>query len=244
MLNRIQIEKYSRQIKIPEVGVEGQKKLLKSKVLVIGAGGLGSSAIQFLSAAGVGMLGIVDYDRVEISNLQRQTIHAGKIGLNKAVSAKIFVKELNEDIKVDAYPTKIEEIPEIIKKYDIVLDCTDNLESKFFINDLCIRYNTSYVHASAVGFMGEIMTVIPKTTACYRCLFKSIPKEVITSEEFGVISAAPGVVGAMQALEAIKYLLGVGNLITNRLLYMDFLSMEFVDIKVERDPNCLGCGTI
>uniref|UniRef100_A0A7J3TJH4 HesA/MoeB/ThiF family protein n=1 Tax=Geoglobus ahangari TaxID=113653 RepID=A0A7J3TJH4_9EURY len=243
MLNRIQMERYSRQIKIPEVGVEGQEKLLKSKVLIIGAGGLGSSAIQFLAAAGIGRLGIVDYDRVDTSNLQRQTIHARKVGLNKAVSAKIFVKDLNEDVKVDVYPKRIEEIPEIIKKYDIVLDCTDNLKSKFFINDLCVRYSTPYVHASAVGFMGEIMTVIPKTTACYRCVFKTIPKEAITSEEFGVISAAPGVIGAMQALEAIKYLLGL-NLITNRLLYMDFLSTEFVDIRVERDPNCPVCGTI
>jgi len=170
MLSKIQIERYSRQIKI--VGVEGQEKLLKSKVLVIGAGGLGSSAIQFLAASGIGRLGVVDPDRVEISNLQRQTIHAGRIGLNKAESARLFARQLNEDVEVDAYPTKIEEIPEIVREYDVVLDCVDDLKSKFFINDICVKYGVPYVHASAVGFVGEIMTVI-KDTACYRCVFNT-----------------------------------------------------------------------
>ncbi len=244
-MNEKQLKRYSRQILMPEVGKDGQEKLLESKVLIIGAGGLGSAAIQFLASAGVGFIGIADGDVVDVSNLQRQTIHAGNVGMNKAESAKKFVEKLNEDVKVKAYPFNVSaENSEIVKGYDIVLDCTDNIESKFLINDICIEFGIPYIHASVVKFMGEVMTVLPKKTACYRCLFKEIPKDVMTAEQFGVISAAPGVIGSIQAVESLKFLLNIGELLTNRMLYIDLLSMEFFDVKIERDANCPVCGEL
>lgn len=247
MLNDEQIKRYSRQIIIPEIGGKGQKKLLKAKVLVIGAGGLGSAAIQYLAGAGVGTLGIVDGDKVDISNLHRQPIHAGNLGENKALSAKKFVETLNPDVKVDTYPFNIDpsNIRELIKKYDVVLDCTDNFSSRFLINDACVLERKPLVHAAVLRFEGQIITILPGESACYRCLFRRAPPPGTTPScrEAGIIGMATGILGTLQAMEAIKIILGFKDkLLTNTLLYVDLLTMEFTKMKVKRDENCPICS--
>ncbi|ADC66337.1 UBA/THIF-type NAD/FAD binding protein [Ferroglobus placidus DSM 10642] len=246
MLTDEQIKRYARQIIMPEIGVKGQLKLLDSSVLVVGAGGLGSPAIQYLAGAGVGRIGIVDGDVVDISNLQRQTIHAGNLGMNKAESAKIFVEKLNPDVKVDVYPFNLtpENAREIIKKYDVVLDCTDNFVARFLINDACVIEEVPFVHAAVLRFEGEIMTVVPKESACYRCVFKHAPPPgtVPSCQEAGVVGATVGVLGTLQAVEAIKLLLGIGETLVNRMLHVDLLTMDFTELKLRKDPECPVCS--
>ena len=246
MLTDEQIKRYARQIIMPEIGVKGQIKLLESSVLVVGAGGLGSPAIQYLAGAGVGRIGIVDGDSVDVSNLQRQTIHAGNLGMNKAESARIFVEKLNPDVKVDVYAFNLtpENARGIIKKYDVVLDCTDNFVSRFLINDACVIEEVPFVHAAVLRFEGEIMTVIPKETACYRCVFKHAPPPgtVPTCQEAGVIGATVGVLGTLQAIEAIKIITGIGETLANRMLHVDLLTMDFTELKLRKDPDCPVCS--
>ncbi len=246
MLDEDSIKRYSRQIIIPEIGEEGQVKLFNSSVLVIGAGGLGSAAIQYLAGAGVGRIGIVDGDVVDISNLHRQQIHAGKLGKNKAISAREFVKKLNPRISVDVYAFNINpyNIRDIIRKYDVILDCTDNFCSKFLINDACVLERKPLVLASVLRFEGQIITIIPGETACYRCLFKRAPSsETLSARVSGIIGTVPGVFGVLQAMEAIKIILGYKNeLLTNTLLYIDLLNMEFLKVKVRKDENCPICS--
>lgn len=246
MLTDEQIKRYARQIIMPEIGVKGQLKLLESSVLVVGAGGLGSPAIQYLAGAGVGRIGIVDGDEVDISNLQRQTIHAGNLGMNKAESAKIFVEKLNPDVKVDVYPFNLtpENARDIIKKYDVVLDCTDNFVARFLINDACVIEEVPFVHAAVLRFEGELMTIVPKESACYRCVFKHAPPPgtVPTCQEAGVVGATVGVLGTLQAIEAIKLLLGIGEPLVNRMLHVDLLTMDFTELKLRKDPSCPVCS--
>ncbi len=246
MLTDEQIKRYARQIIMPEIGVKGQLKLLESSVLVVGAGGLGSPAIQYLAGAGVGRIGIVDGDEVDISNLQRQTIHAGNLGMNKAESAKTFVEKLNPDVKVDVYPFNLtpENAREIIRKYDVVLDCTDNFVARFLINDACVIEEVSFVHAAVLRFEGELMTIVPKESACYRCVFKHAPPPgtVPTCQEAGVVGATVGVLGTLQAIEAIKLLLGIGEPLVNRMLHVDLLTMDFTELKLRKDPECPVCS--
>ncbi|WP_290901572.1 HesA/MoeB/ThiF family protein [Ferroglobus sp.] len=246
MLTEEQIKRYARQIIMPEIGVKGQLKLLESSVLVVGAGGLGSPAIQYLAGAGVGRIGIVDGDEVDISNLQRQTIHAGNLGMNKAESAKTFVEKLNPDVKVDVYPFNLtpENAREIIRKYDVVLDCTDNFVARFLINDACVIEEVPFVHAAVLRFEGELMTIVPKESACYRCVFKHAPPPgtVPTCQEAGVVGATVGVLGTLQAIEAIKLLLGIGEPLVNRMLHIDLLTMDFTELKLRKDPECPVCS--
>ncbi len=246
MLTDEQIKRYARQIIMPEVGVKGQKKLLESSVLVVGAGGLGSPAIQYLAGAGIGKIGIVDGDVVDISNLQRQTIHAGNLGMNKAESAKLFVEKLNPDVEVEAYPFNVtpENARELVKNYDVVLDCTDNFVARFLINDACVIEEVPFVHAAVLRFEGEIMTVVPKETACYRCVFKHAPPPgtVPSCQEAGVIGATVGVLGTLQAVEAIKVLLDIGEILANRMLHVDLLTMDFTELKLRKDPECPVCS--
>ncbi len=246
MLTDEQIKRYARQIIMPEIGVKGQLKLLESSVLVVGAGGLGSPAIQYLAGAGVGRIGIVDGDEVDISNLQRQTIHAGNLGMNKAESAKTFVEKLNPDVKVDVYPFNLtpENAREIIRKYDVVLDCTDNFVARFLINDACVIEEVPFVHAAVLRFEGELMTIVPKESACYRCVFKHAPPPgtVPTCQEAGVVGATVGVLGTLQAIEAIKLLLGIGEPLVNRMLHIDLLTMDFTELKLRKDPECPVCS--
>ena len=243
-----QNKRYSRQLVMKEIGESGQKKLLSSSVLVIGAGGLGSPALMYLASAGVGTIGIADADEVDVSNLQRQVIHnCADIGKAKVESAKEKINKWNPDVNVKTYKTYVnsENIAELISDYDFVLDCTDNFGSKFLINDYCVKAEKPFCHAGVVGFEGQLMTYIPHKSPCYRCVFEEEPKagDVPLPKEVGVISAACGVIGSLQAMEAIKYILGKGDLLTGYLLTYDALKMEFRKIKLPSNThNCAVCG--
>lgn len=239
-----QAKRYSRHFVLREIGIFGQEKLLSGKVLVIGAGGLGSSAIMYLAAAGVGTLGIADYDVVDYSNLQRQVIHGERsVGARKVESAREFVHGLNSDVKVETISERLtsQNILQVVENYDFVLDCTDRFETKFLINDACVLAKKPYCHAGAIGFEGQIMTYLPGS-ACLRCLLGEIPKDAPTCEDFGVVGAAVGVLGSMQALEAVKFLVGQGELLVNRLLKYDGLASKVQIIKCKPDSDCRACG--
>ncbi|WMW25289.1 molybdopterin-synthase adenylyltransferase MoeB [Methanolobus sediminis] len=241
-----QIQRYSRHIILQEVGGTGQQKLLSSKVLCIGAGGLGSPVIQYLAAAGVGTIGIVDDDIVDISNLQRQVIHAGNVSMPKVESAQRYVENLNPDVKVITYNERIspDNILDIIKDYDIVVDGSDNFATRYLVNDACVLAKKPLSHGSIFRFEGHVMTILPDEGPCYRCLFEHAPPAgmVPSCQEAGVLGVLPGVIGTMQATEVIKYLLGVGDLLKGRLVFYDALNMSFDEIKVRRDPTCPVCG--
>ena len=243
-----QLERYSRHIILKEVGVKGQKKLLNGKVLIIGAGGLGAPAALYLAAAGVGTIGIADADEVDLSNLQRQVIHTtADIGKAKVKSAKETMEAINPDVKVNTYRKfiKADNIREIIREYDFVIDGTDNFPAKFLINDACVLEKKPFSHAGIIRFKGQLMTYVPGEGPCYRCVFQSPPPAdaVPTCKQAGVIGAMGGVIGSLQAMEAIKYLLGVGDLLTGRLLTYDALTMEFHTVKLPKHvPTCAVCG--
>lgn len=242
-----QMERYSRHIILKEVGVKGQKKLLASKVLIIGAGGLGAPAALYLAAAGVGTIGIVDADVVDLSNLQRQVIHTTKdLGKEKVASAAETMEAINPDITVNTYHTFVtsENVMDLIKDYDFILDGTDNFPAKFLINDACVMAGKPFSHAGIIRFNGQLMTYVPGEGPCYRCVFKNPPpKEAVpTCKQAGVIGAMAGVIGCLQAMEAIKYIIGQGELLTGRLLTYDALKMNFHTIKVPKDCNCAICS--
>ncbi len=247
MFTDSQIERYSRHIILKEVGGKGQKKLLDGKVLIIGAGGLGSPAALYLAAAGVGSIGIADADLVDISNLQRQVIHhTPDVGKPKVMSAREKMEAINPDVKVNTYKTWINagNILEIIKNYDFVIDGTDNFAAKFLINDACIMAGKPYSHAGVLHFIGQTITVKPGESACYRCIFPTPPppESIPTCAQAGVIGVLPGVMGSIQATEAIKFLIGVGELLTGRLLIYDAEGMEFRNVPVRKNPRCPVCG--
>ena len=236
-LTNEQLERYSRHIILKGVGSRGQKKLLSSSVLIIGAGGLGAPAAMYLAAAGVGTIGIADADQVDLSNLQRQIIHATKdVGKPKVDSARETMEAMNPDVTVKTYHTFIDShnILDIIKDYDFIIDGTDNFPDKFLINDACVLAETPFSHAGIIRFQGQLMTYVPGKGPCYRCVFKNPPPKdaVPTCKQAGVIGAMGGVIGSLQAVEAIKYLLGTGDLLTGWLLTYDALSMEFRKIKL------------
>ena len=243
-----QLERYSRHIILKEIGVKGQKKLLNSKILIIGAGGLGAPAALYLAAAGVGTLGTVDADIVDLSNLQRQIIHStSDIGKLKADSAKESMQAINPDVKVNAYHEFVtsKNILDLIKDYDFILDGTDNFPAKFLINDACVLSGKPYSHAGIIRFKGQLMTIIPGQSPCYRCVFKEMPpKDAIpTCRQAGVIGAMAGVIGCLQALEAVKFITGAGKLLTGHLLTFDALEMNFHKIKLPpRNHECPVCG--
>lgn len=246
-LTEKQIGRYNRNIILEQVGVSGQEKLLSSKVLIIGAGGLGSPAGLYLAAAGVGTIGIVDSDKVDLSNLQRQIIHhTSDIGTEKTKSAMNKMQAINPDVTVQTYPTKIDakNISDIIRNYDFVIDATDNFSAKFLINDACYFVKIPFSHAGVLELNGQLITVIPGETTCYRCIFHSPPpaNTVPSCSQAGILGVLPGVVGSLQATEAIKYLLGLGKLLTGTLLTYDALEMNFRSIKLSRNPDCPLCG--
>lgn len=243
-----ELTRYSRNIILKEVGVEGQDKLLESKVLIIGAGGLGSPAALYLAAAGVGTIGIADADEVDLSNLQRQVIHfTSDVHTPKVQSAKEKMQAINPGVKVNTYHTFVlaENIQDMIRDYDFVIDGTDNFPAKFLINDACVIAKKAFSHAGIIRFQGQLTTYVPGQGACYRCIFKEPPPKdaVPTCSQAGVIGAMGGIIGTLQALEAIKYLLGIGNLLTGYLLTFNALTMEFRKIKIKPDHNCRVCGT-
>jgi molybdopterin/thiamine biosynthesis adenylyltransferase len=242
-----QIERYSRQIILKDVGGKGQKKLLEGRVLIIGAGGLGSPIALYLAAAGVGTIGIADADKVDLSNLQRQVIHfTSDIGQAKVLSAKEKMEAINPDVKVIPHQIWVNagNILELIKDYDFVIDGTDNFAAKFLINDACFFAGKPYSHGGILSFFGQTITVLPGESTCYRCIFpKPPPKDAIpTCSQAGVIGVLPGVLGIIQATEAIKFLLGKGELLTNRLLTYDALEMRFREVPLNRNPHCPVCG--
>ncbi len=245
-LTDIQKERYSRNILVKDIGEEGQEKILASKILVIGAGGLGSPNILYLAAAGVGTLGIADADDVDISNLHRQVLHwTPDIGRPKIESAREKVQKINPDVNVVTYHKKItaENIAEIIREYDFIVECTDNFEAKFLINDACVLNNKPYSHCGVLMFHGQTITYTPGNT-CLRCIFNSPPPPGSTpgSSDVGIFGTVPGIFGTIQATEAIKYILGKGRLLTNILFHYDALYSESGSVKVKRDPECPVCG--
>ncbi len=243
-----QIERYSRHIILPEVGGRGQAKLLKSKVFVLGAGGLGSPALLYLAAAGVGTIGMADGDCVDLSNLQRQIIHnTGKVGKPKVLSAKESIEALNPDVKVLPYHGRLtaDNIREIIRDYDVVLDGSDNFPTRFLMNDAAFFENKTLVSGSMFRFDGQVSVFKPsKGFPCYRCLYPEPPPKglVPSCQEAGVLGALAGVIGVLQAVEAVKEILGIGETLAGYLMIFDALKMTFRKVKVRKDPECALCG--
>ena len=245
-LREDQIERYSRHIILKEVGGEGQSKIMDSKVLIIGAGGLGAPAALYLAAAGVGTLGIVDGDLVDVTNLQRQVIHfTPDVDTPKVISAKNKIAQLNPDVKVNVYHelAMADNILEIISDYDFIIDGTDNFPAKFLINDACVMAKKPYSHGGILRFEGQTITYTPGST-CYRCIFKDPPPKnaVPTCSQAGVLGAIAGMLGTIQAAEALKYITGVGELITNRLLTFNARNMQFRSIPLKPNKKCPICG--
>lgn len=235
-LSEQQCERYKRNTMLPEVGAEGQQKLLQSKVLVVGAGGLGSPVLLYLAAAGVGTLGIIDGDVVDMSNLQRQVVHTTeRVGQSKCLSAQKAVCDLNPDIKVEAYMCHLtpENAEEIISKYDFVIDAVDNYHTKVLINDTCARMNTPFSHGAIREFEGQLFTYTPGA-ASYRDYYGEPPTEndAPKASEYGLFGVIAGIVGTLQAAECLKYLCGIGQLLTNRLLCVDARTMTFSELRL------------
>lgn len=247
-LSNEQIARYSRHLLLPGVGVRGQKKLLSSKVLIVGAGGLGSPAAMYLAAAGVGTIGLADADSVELTNLQRQIIHgSADVGKTKVESARETLHALNPDVQLITHPTFVtaQNVLSIIQDYDFILECTDNFPAKFLLNDACVLAKKPFSHAGILRFTGEMLTYVPGKGPCYRCVFKEPPPSdlVPSCAAAGVIGGVAGVIGSMQALEAIKYLLNLGELFTGKLFHYNALTLEFNTIQLSRaDPECAVCG--
>jgi adenylyltransferase/sulfurtransferase len=242
-----QLIRYSRHFLLPEVGEEGQAKLLQAKVLMIGAGGLGSPSAYYLAAAGVGTIGIIDNDVVDISNLQRQILHANdRVGMAKVESAKKTLEALNPDVKVVPYHAKLtsENIMEIIKDYDLVVDGCDNFPTRYLVNDACVLTGKPNVHGSIFQFEGQATVFYPGKGPCYRCLYPEPPPAELAPScaEAGVLGVLPGLIGVIEALEAVKIILGKGETLVGRLLHFNTLTMEINTLKLRRDPNCPMCG--
>jgi len=246
-LTEEQIKRYSRHIALDEVGRRGQEKLLASKVLIVGAGGLGSSTGLYLAAAGIGTLGLVDADRVDMSNLQRQVIHQTKdIGIEKVVSAANTLRAINPNVTIEPHAVcaTAQTITDLIEPYDFVIDATDNFPAKFLINDACYLARIPFSHAGILQFYGHVLTVLPGQSSCCRCVFGEAPPAhaVPSCTQAGVLGVLPGVIGSLQATEAIKCLLGIGDLLTDTLLLYDALSMEFNRVALQKNAQCPLCG--
>lgn len=247
-LDADQRHRYARHVILPEVGHEGQLKLLDAKVLSIGAGGLGSPVLLYLAAAGVGTLGIVDSDVVEESNLQRQVIHgADTLGVLKADSAMERIKKLNKDVTVVSHPVRMDasNVHELIADYDVIVDGSDNFETRYVLNDAAVPLGKPVVHGSIFRFEGMISTFVPFQGPCYRCIYREAPPPELapSCSEAGVLGVLPGIVGCLQANEALKLIVGYGQPLVGRLLTFDAQGTHFGEVKVRRDPECPTCGT-
>lgn len=243
-----EVKRYSRHLILPDVGMEGQKKLKDSSVLIIGAGGLGSPVAMYLAAAGIGRIGLVDYDVVDESNLQRQIIHGTKdVGRAKLDSAKETILDINPFVQVETYqvPFTSANALEIVQKYDIVLDGTDNFPTRYLVNDACVMAGKPNVYGSIFRFEGQVSVFATKNGPCYRCLYPDPPPPglVPSCAEGGVLGVLPGTIGALQATEGIKMLLGIGQPLIGRLLIYDALALDFTELKVRKNPNCPVCGS-
>jgi len=242
-----QIERYSRHIILPEVGGSGQQKMLEARVLLLGAGGLGSPAAYYLAAAGIGNLGIVDFDQVDLSNLQRQIIHSTeRIGMLKTESAKKTIQALNPDVNVTLYNEKMDSsnIMSLIKDYDYVVDGSDNFPTRYLVNDACVMKNKTLIHGSIYRFEGQVTVFKPGDGPCYRCLYPEPPPPgmVPNCQEGGVLGVLAGVIGNLQVVEILKLILGIGKPLVGKLLIYDALNTEFRNLRLRRDANCPICG--
>ena len=246
-LTPAQQSRYSRHLLIPEVGTAGQVKLLESKVLLIGAGGLGSPAALYLAAAGVGTLGIVDFDVVEASNLQRQVIHSTeRLGVKKVDSARQSIEALNPDVKVVTHDEMLlaDNVERLIAGYDVILDGTDTFETRYLLNDAAVAAGIPVVHASVFRFEGQLTTFVPYVGPCYRCLYPTPPPPELAPgcSVAGVLGVVPGIMGLLQANEVLKIVLGIGEPLVGRLLLFDALDGTFSELRLSRDPNCPTCS--
>jgi sulfur-carrier protein adenylyltransferase/sulfurtransferase len=247
-LTNEEIKRYSRHLIMPEVGIDAQRKLKAAKVLCIGAGGLGSPAAMYLAAAGVGTLGIVDFDTVDFSNLQRQILHGTPdVGRSKLASAKDRLNALNPNVKIETYETALssENALELFKPYDVILDGTDNFPTRYLVNDACVLLGKPNAYGSIFRFEGQASVFGAKDGPCYRCLYPEPPPPglVPSCAEGGVLGVLPGIVGVIQATEAIKLIIGVGEPLIGRFLIIDALRMKFRELKLRKDPDCPVCGT-
>lgn len=245
-LSNQQIQRYSRQLILPQIGGKGQRRLLESSVLVVGAGGLGSPAAFYLAAAGVGTIGLLDQDTVEVSNLQRQILHnTGTLGVAKVESAARTLRALNPDVAIRQHPLRLRaaNARSLVAPYDVVVSGVDNFPTRYLLNDTCILEKKPLVEAGILRFDGIVTTIIPGKSPCYRCFFPQVPPPgaAPTCAEAGVLGAVAGLVGAIQAGEVVKLLVGAGELLAGRLLLVDMLHMTFHEVKVQRDPSCLVC---
>lgn len=241
------LERYSRHILLSDVGIEGQQKIFDAKVLIIGAGGLGSPIALYLAAAGVGTIGIADADTVDISNLQRQVIHfTGDLGQPKVESAANKMRAINPDVTVRTYHEFLlaNNIRSILREYDFVIDGTDNFAAKFLINDACVLEGKPFSHGGILRFNGQTMTVLPGSSACYRCVFHAPPPpgSVPTCSQAGVLGAVAGMLGTIQAVEALKFITGVGSLLTDTLLSFDAKTLDFRKVHFRRNAHCPICS--
>ena len=243
MLTSKERERYDRQIMIDEMGEEGQQKLKKAKVFVAGAGGLGSPVSMYLATAGVGLIRIVDHDTVNLSNLNRQILHWDKdIGRAKVESATDKLRNLNPDVKIEAIWERItdDNISRLVDGFDLIVDAMDNLPTRYLLNKVALDKRMPFFHGAVYGFEGRAMTVVPGKTACLRCMYRG----PVPEEKFPVIGVTPAVIGSIQAAEVIKYIVGIGELLTNRLLMYDGLRLKFTEFKVKKNPNCEHCGRL
>lgn len=242
MLTQDELARYDRQIMIPEIGREGQEKLKKAKVFIAGAGGLGSPVSIYLAAAGIGHIRIADHDKVDLSNLNRQILHWDKdVGRMKADSAEEKLRSLNPNVKIEIVKETIDEnsVASMVEGFDAIVDAMDNFPTRYVLNKAAIEKNIPFFHGAVRGLEGRAMTIIPGKSACFRCMYHGTPP----AEKFPVIGVTPAIIGSIQATEAIKYITGMGDLLTNRLLIYDGMSMEFKEFKIRMNSECDHCGT-
>jgi len=243
MLTPSERARYDRQIMIEEMGQEGQGKLKRSRVVIAGAGGLGSPVAIYLTAVGIGMIRVIDRDQVVLSNLNRQILHWEEdIGRKKVDSAKAKLRNLNSGVEIEAIAETITEgnVSQLVAGCDVIVDAMDNLPTRHILNRCAIEKNVPFVHGAVNGFGGRVMTIIPGQTACLRCMYRG----PVPQEKFPVVGVAPAVIGSIQAAEVIKYLVGIGKLLTNRLLIYDGLKAAFSEFTVNKNPNCDHCGSL
>jgi molybdopterin/thiamine biosynthesis adenylyltransferase len=243
MLTSTESERYDRQIMIGEIGQKGQEKLKRSRVVIAGAGGLGSPIAIYLTAAGIGMIRLIDHDQVALSNLNRQILHWEEdIGRKKVDSAKEKLRNLNSMVEVETIEETITEdnASQLVDGYDAIVDAMDNLPTRYILNRCAIEKHIPFFHGAVKGFEGRVMTILPGETACLRCMYRG----PVPQEKFPVIGVAPAVIGCIQATEVIKYLVGIGKLLTNRLLIYDGLNVTFNEFVVKRNPGCDHCGSL
>jgi molybdopterin/thiamine biosynthesis adenylyltransferase len=243
MLTPEEKQRYDRQILIPGIGEAGQEKIKKASVVIAGAGGLGSPIALYLTAAGVGTLRIIDNDKVELSNLNRQILHWDKdVSKSKTASAYDKLTKLNKNVTIETVHITIDEsnAAQLTEGFDVIVDAMDNLSTRFLLNKAAVKHKVPFIHGAVSGMEGRAMTVIPGKSACIKCLYHAAPPKI----KFPVLGTTPAVIGAIEATEVIKYITGIGTLLTNRLLIYDGLNMKFTELKVIRDINCEHCGDV